>query len=114
MKYQTNEIEDILQDEVILTANGGYQCYLVHWRGRPYSDHTGVWAEEFQYLNPDLLEEYHLRHSLKVIVSTRRELMGIQPRLGRCIGVLELDLIRNSSPFLLLVSFIISFKFFYE
>ena len=59
----TNEIEDILQDEIISTADGKFQCYLVHWRGCPNSDCTLVRTKELQQLDSNLLAEYHHYHS---------------------------------------------------
>ena len=42
---------------MILTADDGYQRYLVCWKGHPQSNCTLVWTEELQQLNPALLDE---------------------------------------------------------
>jgi len=44
-RHHTEEIEDIFEDEIVSTADGGYQRYLVHWRGRPESDRAGHAAQ---------------------------------------------------------------------
>ena len=49
------EIEDIIDYQIVSTRGGGYQKYLVKWRGRPLSDCTWIINKEFQQLNQDLL-----------------------------------------------------------
>ena len=44
-RHHTEKIEENLKDEIVSTADGGYQRYLVHWRGRPESDRAGHAAQ---------------------------------------------------------------------
>ena len=37
-----NVVEAILEDEILNTGIGGFQRLIVHWKGRPRSDDTGV------------------------------------------------------------------------
>jgi len=57
----TEEIEGILIDETVSTADGTYHHYLVCWRGRLDSNCTWLRAKEIMQLNPELLHDFH-RH----------------------------------------------------
>ena len=57
------EIEDIVDHQIISTRNGGYQRYLVKWKGRPLSDCTWITDQDFQKLNLDLYEQFHAINS---------------------------------------------------
>ena len=50
------EIEDILEAEIVLTGDGGYQRYLVCWREGPGSDCTWLRADEIMHLSPNLFD----------------------------------------------------------
>ncbi|KAL6191584.1 hypothetical protein ACLB2K_037974 [Fragaria x ananassa] len=52
-------VEDIVDEQVISTRQGGYQKYLIKWKDRPDSDNTWVTKEELQRINPDILERYY-------------------------------------------------------
>lgn len=69
----SDEIEAILDDEIISTADGGYQRYLVRWRGRPKLDCTWLRGEEIMQLNLDLIDDYHLHHSSEANCFKSRE-----------------------------------------
>ena len=51
--HQSEEIKDILQDEIVSTADEGFQRYTL----------SLLQAEEIKQLNPELLEAYHHYHS---------------------------------------------------
>ena len=82
-RHHTEEIKDILEDEIISTADGGYQRYLVRWRRLPESNITWLQAEEIMQPSLDLLGDYHLRHSPEANVRNWGELMGILQGLER-------------------------------
>ena len=45
------EIEDFIDHQIVSTRGGGYQKYLVKWRGRLVSYCTWITDGEFQHLN---------------------------------------------------------------
>ncbi|XP_071909815.1 uncharacterized protein [Coffea arabica] len=56
-------IEDVLDHQIVSTRGGGYQKFLVHWRGQPRTDCTWITESEFQKLNPDFYERYQAINS---------------------------------------------------
>ena len=50
-----DEIEAVLDDETVASSHGGFQWYLVKWRGRPDSDATWISEDEFRAMDPELL-----------------------------------------------------------
>ncbi|RVW54342.1 Transposon Ty3-I Gag-Pol polyprotein [Vitis vinifera] len=57
------EIEYVLDDQLVSTRQGGYQKFLVKWRGKPHSDNTWITTTDFQKINPDLYELYQASNS---------------------------------------------------
>jgi hypothetical protein len=57
------QIDVILDDQLVSMRRGGYQKFLVRWKGRPESDNSWIKADEVQRLNPDLYDEYLAFHS---------------------------------------------------
>ena len=70
------EIEDVINYQIVSTRGGGYQKYLVKWRGRPLSDCTWVTDNEFQQLNQDLYEKFHAFNSPRTSFSKQEEVDG--------------------------------------
>ena len=76
------EIEYVLDDQLVSTRQGGYQNFLVKWRGKPHFENTWITTTDFQKINPDLTRRSR-------VLSSRGELMGksllkfIQGRKGR-------------------------------
>lgn len=60
------QIEAILDDQLVFTHRGGYQKFLVRWKGRSPLDDSWVKAEEVQCLNPDLYDDYLALHSTEL------------------------------------------------
>ncbi|XP_054824787.1 uncharacterized protein LOC129322504 [Prosopis cineraria] len=58
-----DEIETIMDDQMVFTSEGPIRRYLVRWRGRSDEDATWISEDEFQQLNPALLEAYQLSTS---------------------------------------------------
>ncbi|XP_054809675.1 uncharacterized protein LOC129311378 [Prosopis cineraria] len=58
-----DEIETIMDDQMVFTSEGPIRRYLVRWRGRSDEDATWISEDEFQQLNPALLETYQLSTS---------------------------------------------------
>ncbi|RVW76445.1 Transposon Tf2-12 polyprotein [Vitis vinifera] len=52
------EIEYVLDDQLVSTRQGGYQNFLVKWRGKPHSENTWITTTDFQKINPNLNELY--------------------------------------------------------
>ncbi|KAL7117671.1 hypothetical protein ACP275_03G087200 [Erythranthe tilingii] len=52
-------VEDIVDEQVVSTRQGGYQKFLIKWKNRPNSDNTWVTKEELQRIDPDILERYY-------------------------------------------------------
>lgn len=50
------EIEVIVDDQSVSTRRGGYQRYLVKWKGQPDIDRTWLIESELQQLDPNILE----------------------------------------------------------
>lgn len=50
----TKEIENVLDNQLVLTSTGGYQKLLVKWKGQLWFDFTTL---DFQRLNPDLYRQ---------------------------------------------------------
>ena len=59
-------------------ADGTYHRYLVCWRGRPDFDCIWLRSRGIMQLNPELLHDFHRRHSPEVNFWSRRQLMGIR------------------------------------
>ncbi|RVW36518.1 Transposon Ty3-I Gag-Pol polyprotein [Vitis vinifera] len=57
------EIEYVLDDQLVSTRQGGYQKFLVKWRGKPHSENTWITTTDFQKINPDLYELYQASNS---------------------------------------------------
>ncbi|RVW74852.1 Transposon Ty3-I Gag-Pol polyprotein [Vitis vinifera] len=57
------EIEYVLDDQLVSTRQGGYQNFLVKWRGKPHSENTWITTTDFQKINPDLYELYQASNS---------------------------------------------------
>ena len=57
------EIKDVIDHQIVSTRGGGYQKYLVKWKGRPLIDCTWITYGEFQDLNQDLYERFHAFNS---------------------------------------------------
>lgn len=53
------EIEDVIDHEIVSTSGGGYQKFLVKWKGRPLSDCTWITEEDFQHISPSLYDDFH-------------------------------------------------------
>ncbi|KAL7148069.1 hypothetical protein ABFS83_06G152600 [Erythranthe nasuta] len=52
-------VEDIVDEQVVSTRQGGYQKFIIKWKNRPNSDNTWVTKEELQRIDPDILERYY-------------------------------------------------------
>ncbi|CAB4263778.1 unnamed protein product [Prunus armeniaca] len=52
-------VEDILDDHIVSTRQGGYHKFLVKWKNRPNSDSTWITQEDLQRIDPDILERYY-------------------------------------------------------
>ncbi|CAL2237612.1 unnamed protein product [Prunus armeniaca] len=52
-------VEDILDDQIVSTRQGGYHKFLVKWKNRPNSDSTWITQEDLQRIDPDILERYY-------------------------------------------------------
>ena len=48
---------------MVSTRQGGYQKFLVKWKGHPLSDCTWITDEEFQTLALDLYDQFHAFNS---------------------------------------------------
>ncbi|RVW55375.1 Transposon Ty3-I Gag-Pol polyprotein [Vitis vinifera] len=57
------EIEYVFYDQLVSTRQGGYQKFLVKWRGKPHSENTWITTTDFQKINPDLYELYQASNS---------------------------------------------------
>ncbi|RVW83819.1 Transposon Ty3-G Gag-Pol polyprotein [Vitis vinifera] len=57
------EIEYVLDDQLVSTRQGGYQNFLLKWRGKPHSENTWSTTTDFHKLNPDLYELYQASNS---------------------------------------------------
>ncbi|GKV21557.1 hypothetical protein SLEP1_g31527 [Rubroshorea leprosula] len=57
------EIEDVLDHGIVSTREGGYQRFLVKWKGCSLSNCTWIIEEEFQQLNSTLYDEFHASNS---------------------------------------------------
>lgn len=67
--HTKEDVDDVLDDQIVLTRGGGYQKYLVKWKNRPLSKCTWNTAKEFQHINCDLYESYHSSFSLVLRIS---------------------------------------------
>ena len=83
------EIEYVFYDQLVSTRQGGYQKFLVKWRGKPHSENTWSTTTDFQKINPISMNCIkHLTRRSRVL-SSRGELIGesllkfIQGRKGR-------------------------------
>ena len=59
--FKADDIDNILDDEVISTRDGGIHRYLVRWKKKPHADDIWLDHSELQQLAPDLLEYYKSR-----------------------------------------------------
>ena len=48
--YMTEQIDEIIDDQIVSTKNGGYHRFLIRWKGLPDSDNTMINREELQRL----------------------------------------------------------------
>ncbi|KAL6313353.1 hypothetical protein AAG906_001063 [Vitis piasezkii] len=48
------EIEYVLDDQLVSTRQGGYQNFLVKWRGKPHSENTWITTTDFRRLTRSL------------------------------------------------------------
>ena len=55
LTHTTEQINEIIDDQIISTRDGDYHRFLVRWKGLPDSDNTWVNREELQQLDPDRL-----------------------------------------------------------
>ena len=44
--YMTEQIDEIIDDQIVSTRDGGYHRFLVRWKGLPDSDNTWINREE--------------------------------------------------------------------
>ncbi|GFS35265.1 hypothetical protein Acr_00g0038710 [Actinidia rufa] len=58
-KHLKEAIKDVVDHKIVSTRHGGYQKYLVKWKGRPLSDCTWITNDEFQRPDTDLYERFH-------------------------------------------------------
>ena len=108
MRPPTEEIEGILTDETVSITDGTYHRYLVCWRGRPDSDCTWLPVEEIMQLNPELLHDFHRRHSPEAKFSKPRRVDAISSRTWWTYVC-----IRRNSLQLLVIFFIDKLSFLY-
>lgn len=52
------EIEAIVRDELMSIRTGGFQKFLVKWKGKTESENTWIAATDLQRLDPDLYKQY--------------------------------------------------------
>jgi len=66
--HTTEQIDEIINDQIVSTRDGGYQRFLVCWKGLP----VNFWIDrvELQWLDPDRLEHYESRGGLYLIGSS--------------------------------------------
>ena len=57
-KHLNEAIVDVVHHQIVSTRRGGYQKYLVKWKGRPLSDCTWITDDEFQRLDTDFYERF--------------------------------------------------------
>ncbi|RVW42524.1 Transposon Ty3-I Gag-Pol polyprotein [Vitis vinifera] len=57
------KIEYVFYDQLVSTRQGGYQKFLVKWRGKPHSENTWSTTTDFQKINPNLYELYQASNS---------------------------------------------------
>ena len=53
------EIEDIVNHQVVSIRSGGYEKYLMKWKGHPLSNCTWITDEELIALDYDLYDKFH-------------------------------------------------------
>ena len=53
------EIEDFVDHQVVSTRSGGYEKYLVKWKGHLLSDCTWITNEELLALDHELYDRFH-------------------------------------------------------
>jgi hypothetical protein len=49
-----DEKKDVLDERLVSTREGGYQKFLVTWKGKPVSESTWISPLDFLRLNPEL------------------------------------------------------------
>lgn len=54
----TGGVKVILEDEIVSTATGGFQQFLVRGKGRPQSDNNWVHEDDMRCIDPNLLGGY--------------------------------------------------------
>ena len=64
-----DDIEAILEDEIVSTTIGGFQRFLVNWKGRSQSSNSWIREDDLCRLDPDLLDGYLHANSLMVSFS---------------------------------------------
>ena len=57
------EIEYVLDDQLVSIRQGGYQIFLVKWRGKPHIENTWITTMDFQKFTPIFMNCIkHLTH----------------------------------------------------
>ena len=59
--HMAEQIDEIIDDQIVSTRDGGYHRFLVRWKGLPDSDNTWINRKELQRLDPDCLEHFESR-----------------------------------------------------
>ena len=83
------EIEYVLDDQLVSIRQGGYQIFLVKWRGKPHAENTWITTTDFQKFTPIFMNCIKHLTCRGRVLSSRGELMGesllkfIQGRKGR-------------------------------
>ncbi|KAG1365241.1 hypothetical protein COCNU_12G002410 [Cocos nucifera] len=57
-QFHLDQIERILIDEIVFSADGGFQKFLIKWQGRPNSNAMWILEEELRHIDPKILEDY--------------------------------------------------------
>jgi len=56
--HTTEQINKIINDQIVSTRDGGYQKFLVRWKGLTASVSSWIDRVELQWLDSDCLEHY--------------------------------------------------------
>ncbi|KAK6931813.1 MORN motif, partial [Dillenia turbinata] len=70
---RNEEIEDILDEQTVLTRKGSYKKILVKWKVKPISESTWITEADFQCYNSELYKMYQTFHSPEMSSSKRGE-----------------------------------------
>ena len=88
-KHLKEAIENVIDHQIVSTRHGGYQKYLVKWKGRPLSDCTWITDDKFQHLDTDLYEKFHAFNLPGRVLSSQGELMENGSNQLKCINGVE-------------------------